>query len=77
VKSSATAAAASRFARIAVSADDLKRETGSVYDAKELLRAKSVATTEAYLHSGVDDLKRAIEKLSSSSPHEQGIRERT
>jgi integrase len=55
-------------------ADDLKRATGSVYDAKQLSRHKSVATTEAYLHSGVDDLRRAIEQLSGSPPHEQGVR---
>jgi integrase/recombinase XerC len=44
--------------------DDLNRATGSIYDAKELMRHKSVATTEVYLHTGVDDLRRAIEQLS-------------
>ena len=53
-------------------ADDLRRATGSTAAAQALLRHKSVATTEAYLHSGVDDLRRAIEQLSSSPPHGQG-----
>jgi integrase/recombinase XerC len=52
-------------------ADDLRRATGSTVDAQALLRHKSVATTEAYLHTGVDDLRRAIEALSSSPSHEQ------
>lgn len=53
-------------------ADDLRRATGSTAAAQALLRHKSVATTEAYLHAGVDDLRRAIEQLSSSPPHGQG-----
>jgi integrase/recombinase XerC len=53
-------------------ADDLRRATGSTAAAQALLRHKSVATTEAYLHSGVDDLRRTIEHLSSSPPLEQG-----
>jgi integrase/recombinase XerD len=48
-------------------ADDLMRATGSTAAAQALLRHKSVATTEAYLHAGVDDLRRAIEKLSGSA----------
>jgi integrase len=52
--------------------DDLKRATGLTSAAQELLRHKSVATTEAYLHPEVDDLRRAIEQLSSSTrPREQ------
>ncbi len=39
--------------------------------AQALLRHKSVATTETYLHAGVDDLRRTIEQLSSSSAHGQ------
>jgi integrase/recombinase XerC len=53
-------------------ADDLRRATGSTSDAQALLRHKSVATTEVYLNVGVDDLRRAIEQLSSSPPHGQG-----
>jgi integrase len=52
-------------------ADDLHRRSGSIYHAKQLLRHKSVATTEVYAGSGVDDLRHAIEQLSSSPPHEQ------
>jgi integrase len=52
-------------------ADDIHRGSGSIYNAKELLRHKSVATTEIYLNSGVDDLRYAIEQLSSSPPHEK------
>jgi integrase/recombinase XerC len=52
-------------------ADDLKRATGSTEDAQSLLRHKSKATTEIYLDVGVDDLRRAIQQLSSSPPHEQ------
>lgn len=52
-------------------ADDLNRAS-SIYAAKQLLRHKSVATTEVYLNSGVDDLRHAIKQLSSSPPHEQG-----
>ena len=47
-------------------ADDLRRATGSTAAAQALLRHKSVATTVAYLHAGVDDLRRVIEQLSSS-----------
>jgi integrase len=53
-------------------ADDLRRATGSTEAAQELLRHKSVATTEVYLDVGVDDLRRAIEQLSSSAPREEG-----
>jgi integrase/recombinase XerC len=49
-------------------ADDLRRATGSTEAAQALLRHRSIATTEAYLHAGVDDLRRAIEQLSSSAP---------
>lgn len=48
-------------------ADDLRRATGSTTAAQALLRHKSVATTETYLHAEVDDLRRAIEQLSSSA----------
>lgn len=48
-------------------ADDLRRATGSTEAAQALLRHRSIATTEAYLHAGVDDLRRAIEQLSSSA----------
>ena len=48
-------------------ADDLRRASGSTATAQALLRHKSVATTEEYLHTGVDDLRRAIEQLSSSA----------
>ena len=47
-------------------ADDLRRATGSTAAAQALLRHKSVATTVAYLHAAVDDLRRVIEQLSSS-----------
>jgi integrase len=53
-------------------ADDLRRATGSTEAAQALLRHRSIATTEAYLHAGVDDLRRAIEQLSSSA--EEGER---
>ena len=48
-------------------ADDLRRATGSTVAAQALLRHQSVAATEADLHAGVDDLRRAIEQLSSSA----------
>jgi integrase len=41
-------------------ADDLMRATGSTAAAQALLRHKSAATTEAYLHADVGDLRRAI-----------------
>jgi integrase len=50
-------------------ADDLRRATGSTVAAQQLLRHKSIATTEAYLHADVDDLRRVIEQLSSSGAH--------
>jgi integrase len=50
-------------------ADDLMRATGSTATAQALLRHKSVATTEAYLHADIGDLRRAIEKLPGSPLH--------
>jgi integrase len=44
-------------------ADDLRRATGSTAAAQMLLRHESVATTEAYLHPNVDDLRNAIRQL--------------
>jgi integrase len=37
-------------------ADGLWRKTGDIMDAKQLLRHRSVGTTEAYLHPSMDDL---------------------
>jgi integrase/recombinase XerC len=53
-------------------ADDLRHATGYTEDAQSLLRHKSKATTEIYLNVGVDDLRRAIQQLSSSPTHGQG-----
>jgi integrase/recombinase XerD len=39
-------------------ADDLRRATGSTAAAQMLLRHKSVATTETYLHPETEDLRR-------------------
>lgn len=53
-------------------ADDLRRATGSTADAQALLRHRDSKTTEQYLHTDVDDLRRAIQQLSSSDPHREG-----
>jgi integrase len=58
-------------------ADDLRRATGSTAAAQALLGHRLVATTEAYLHTGVDDLRRAIEQLSVRLRMNRGIREPT
>lgn len=44
-------------------ADNLWRETGNIVHAKQLLRHKSVGTTEAYLHPSMDDLKEALKSM--------------
>jgi site-specific recombinase XerD len=48
-------------------ADDLRRATGSTGDAQMLLRHKSVATTEIYRDTNIDDLRRAICQLEGGT----------
>lgn len=52
-------------------ADNLWRETGDIVHAKQLLRHKSVGTTEAYLHPSMDDLTAALRRMGTTvSPNE-------
>ena len=44
-------------------ADNLWRQTGDLMDAKQLLRHRSVGTTETYLHPSMDDLKAALRSM--------------
>ena len=44
-------------------ADNLWRETGNIVHAKQLLRHRSVGTTEAYLHPSMDDLTAAMRSM--------------
>ena len=44
-------------------ADNLWRETGNIVHAKQLLRHRSVGTTEAYLHPSMDDLTAAMRTM--------------
>ena len=44
-------------------ADNLWRETGNIVHAQQLLRHKSVGTTEAYLHPSMDDLTAAMRSM--------------
>ena len=47
-------------------ADNLWRETGDIVHAKQLLRHKSVGTTEAYLHPSLDDLTAVLRRMEDS-----------
>ena len=44
-------------------ADNLWRETGNIVHAKQLLRHRSVGTTETYLHPSMDDLTAAMRSM--------------
>jgi integrase len=44
-------------------ADNLWRKTRDIMDAKQLLRHRSVGTTEAYLPPSMDDLKAALRSM--------------
>jgi integrase/recombinase XerD len=44
-------------------ADNLWRQTGNIVHAKQLLRHRSVGTTEAYLHPSMDDLTAAMRTM--------------
>jgi site-specific recombinase XerD len=47
-------------------ADNLWRETGNIVHAKQLLRHRSVGTTEAYLHPSMDDLTAAMRTMGDA-----------
>jgi site-specific recombinase XerD len=47
-------------------ADNLWRKTGDIMDAKQLLRHRSVGTTEAYLHPSMDDLTAAMRQMGDA-----------